>query len=102
MKTIARWTTLLLAGAGFLMTLTAQAAPCLIVTITGAGGGPPNFGGLAGPGTLVRYGDDSNDCNDDDPGCLTQGRGNAAPAGSIAPPKNGLFTDGTVPQVKSN
>lgn len=46
--------------------------------------------------------DDSNDCNDDDPGCLTQGRGNAAPAGSIAPPKNGLFTDGTVPQVKSN
>lgn len=40
----------------------AQAAPCLIVTITGAGGGPPNFGGNAGPGTLVRYGDDSNDC----------------------------------------
>lgn len=41
----------------------ASAAPCLIVTVTGAGGGPPNFNGMAGPGTLVRYGDDSNDCN---------------------------------------
>ena len=41
----------------------ALAAPCLVVTITGAGGGPPNFGGIAGPGTLVRYGDDSNDCS---------------------------------------
>ena len=41
----------------------AQAAPCLIVTITGSQGGPGVFNGLAGPGTLVRYGDDSNDCN---------------------------------------
>ena len=41
---------------------TSHAAPCLLVTITGAMGGPPNFNGLAGPGTLVRYGDDSNDC----------------------------------------
>src|SRR5436305_10003062 len=41
----------------------AQAAPCLIVTLTGSGGGPPTFNGLAGPGTLVRYGDDSNNCN---------------------------------------
>jgi ribonuclease Z len=40
----------------------AQAAPCLIVTLTGSGGGPPTFNGLAGPGTLVRYGDDSNNC----------------------------------------
>lgn len=40
----------------------AYAAPCLIVTITGAGGGPPNFGGVAGPGTLVRYGDDNDQC----------------------------------------
>ena len=40
----------------------AHAAPCLLVTITGAIGGPPNFNGLAGPGTLVRYGDDRNDC----------------------------------------
>jgi ribonuclease Z len=41
---------------------TAQAAPCLIVTLTGTQGGPPAFNGLAGPGTLVRYGDDANDC----------------------------------------
>jgi len=42
---------------------TAAAAPCLVVTLTGTMGGPPNFNGLAGPGTLVRYGDDSNDCS---------------------------------------
>jgi ribonuclease Z len=40
----------------------AQAAPCLIVTLTGTQGGPPSFNGLAGAGTLVRYGDDSNEC----------------------------------------
>src|SRR5262245_41585211 len=42
---------------------TAQAAPCLMVTVTGSGGGPPTFNGLAGPGTLLRYGDDGNNCN---------------------------------------
>src|SRR5712691_1570939 len=40
----------------------ARAAPCLIVTLTGTQGGPPAFNGLAGAGTLVRYGDDSNNC----------------------------------------
>src|SRR5262249_23249829 len=40
----------------------AQAAPCLIVTLTGTQGGPQSFNGLAGAGTLVRYGDDANDC----------------------------------------
>jgi ribonuclease Z len=39
----------------------AEAAPCLIVTLTGTGG-PPAVNGLAGAGTLVRYGDDSNNC----------------------------------------
>jgi ribonuclease BN (tRNA processing enzyme) len=29
---------------------------------TGTPGGPPAFTGLAGPGALVRYGDDGNDC----------------------------------------
>jgi ribonuclease Z len=40
----------------------AEAAPCLIVTLTGTQSGPPVFNGLAGAGTLVRYGDDSNEC----------------------------------------
>ena len=40
-----------------------EAAPCLIVTLTGSMGGPPTFNGLAGPGTLMQYGDDSNSCN---------------------------------------
>lgn len=53
----------LVGGAMLLAAATmAHAAPCLMVTITGAMGGPPNFNGLAGPGTLVRYGDDANDC----------------------------------------
>jgi ribonuclease Z len=41
----------------------AHAAACLIVTLTGSQGGPGVFNGLAGPGTLVRYGDDGNGCN---------------------------------------
>ena len=43
-------------------TPTAQAAPCLIVTLTGTQSGPAVFNGQAGAGTLVRFGDDSNDC----------------------------------------
>ena len=42
---------------------TVEAAPCLIVTLTGSMGGPPTFNGFAGPGTLVQYGDDNNNCN---------------------------------------
>src|SRR6185369_8275874 len=40
----------------------AQAAPCLIVTLTGTQSGPSVFNGQAGAGTLVCYGDDSNNC----------------------------------------
>jgi ribonuclease Z len=32
------------------------------VTLTGTQGGPGAFNGLAGPGTLLRYGDDGNNC----------------------------------------
>jgi ribonuclease Z len=46
----------------FLSAPCAQAAPCLTVTLTGTQSGPPVVNGLAGAGTLVRYGDDSNDC----------------------------------------
>ena len=41
----------------------AQAAPCLIVTVTGAQGGPQAYQGQAGPGTLIRYGDDADNCS---------------------------------------
>ncbi len=41
----------------------AEAAPCLMVTVTGAQGGPQAYQGQAGPGTLVRFGDDANNCN---------------------------------------
>ena len=34
-----------------------------MITLTGTQGGPPAFKGLAGPGTLVRYGEDSNNCS---------------------------------------
>src|SRR5438034_1599533 len=44
------------------LTTAAQAAPCLIVTLTGTQGGPSVFNGLAGSGTLVRFGDESNAC----------------------------------------
>ena len=55
--------TALIAGA-WLMTSgsIADAAPCLIVTLTGTQGGPQSFNGLADAGTLVRYGDDANAC----------------------------------------
>ena len=42
---------------------TARAAPCMTVTLTGTQGGPSAFGGLAGAGTLVRFGDDSDGSN---------------------------------------
>ena len=53
----------------------------------GSGSGDDNGGGS------------SDDCNRDDPTCRI---GNAAPAGSMAPPKNGLFTDGTAPRATTN
>jgi ribonuclease Z len=40
-----------------------SAAPCMIVTLTGTQGGPSVYGGLAGTGTLVRYGDDADGCD---------------------------------------
>src|SRR5437588_7332366 len=41
---------------------TAEAAPCLIVTLTGTQSGPSVVDVQAGAGALMRYGDDSNDC----------------------------------------
>ena len=60
-----RWPGVLTFTAGLLLLVAmpaAQAAPCMVVTLTGTQSGPPAFNGLAGAGTLVRYGDDSNNC----------------------------------------
>jgi ribonuclease Z len=54
----------LLGSMGFAVSVpNAEAAPCLMVTLTGTQGGPSVFNGQAGAGTLVRYGDDGNDCS---------------------------------------
>lgn len=37
---------------------------CLEITLTGTQGGPPAVNGLAGAGTLIRYGRRGNDCSD--------------------------------------
>lgn len=52
-----------LLGGIFSLSSAALAAPCIQVTLTGTGG-PPAFNGLAGPGTLVGYGDDATGCRD--------------------------------------
>src|SRR5207248_732778 len=41
----------------------AHAAPCLTVILTGTMSGPVLLNGVAGAGTLVRYGDEANDCS---------------------------------------
>lgn len=48
--------------------------------------------------------DDDDDCEgeDDEDDCASATTGNASKAGTVAPPRNGLFTDGTAPVVKSN
>jgi ribonuclease Z len=46
-----------------MMSSAAVAAPCLVVTLTGTAGGPQQpFNGMASAGTLVRYGEDANNC----------------------------------------
>jgi ribonuclease Z len=54
---------LLAIACALLATLPVQAAPCLLVTLTGTMSGPVLLNGVAGAGTLVRYGDDSNSCS---------------------------------------
>lgn len=45
--------------------------------------------------------DDDDDCDDDEGDCGVRMR-TPAPAGTVAPPANGLFLDGTPPKVKVN
>jgi ribonuclease Z len=60
-KVLCAIVSLLVAMGGLVAAQSAQAAPCMVVTLTGTSG-PPPYNGLAGPGTFVRYGDDANDC----------------------------------------
>lgn len=57
-------------------------------------------------GTWLSFGgdDDSSgeECDDDEETCPPQGRANAAPAGTVAPPANGLFGDGKAPKASMN
>jgi len=46
-----------------------------------------------------RYGSDDDDDDDDDCGGAA---GNAAPAGTVAPPQNGLFENSAPPRVRVN
>lgn len=63
MATRATLLTLLFAAtAGVTTAAGAQAAPCMITTLTGTSG-PPPYNGLAGPGTVVRYGDEATNCS---------------------------------------
>lgn len=46
--------------------------------------------------------DEGEDCDDDDDDDCRSGAPNPAPAGTIAPPQNGLFGNGAPPQVQVN
>jgi hypothetical protein len=46
--------------------------------------------------------DDDDDCDDDDDDDCRGGARNPAPAGTVAPPQNGLFGNGAPPQVQMN
>ena len=58
---ISSFFTVVLAGC---MQTVAHAEPCLEITLTGTMGGPPVVNGLAGAGTLVKFGDSSNNCSE--------------------------------------
>jgi ribonuclease Z len=58
-----RWASILGAFVVLSAATPASAAPCLMVTLTGVQSGPPIFNGQAGAGTLVRYGDDADNCS---------------------------------------
>jgi ribonuclease Z len=60
------WPIALISALGFaaLTIPSAQAAPCLTVTITGSVGGPQAYQGNANAGTLISYGDDTNNCSE--------------------------------------
>ena len=46
--------------------------------------------------------EDDDECDDDDDDDCRGGASNPAPAGTVAPPQNGLFGNGAPPQVQVN
>lgn len=46
--------------------------------------------------------DDDDDCDDDDDDGGCRGASSPAPAGTVAPPQNGLFGSGAAPRVQVN
>ena len=59
-----RWAAGLVVSAALFGSTSANAAPCMTITLTGTQGGPPVFNGQAGAGTLIQYGDSDNGCNE--------------------------------------
>lgn len=56
-------------------------------------------------GGWLSFGDDDSsgdDCDPEEETCPATGSGNAAPAGTVAPPANGLFGDGKAPVASTN
>lgn len=53
-------------------------------------------------GTSGRGHDDEDDCDDDDDDDCRGGARDPAPAGTVAPPQNGLFGSGAPPRVQVN
>lgn len=59
-----RWAASLAFGTALITGGSANAAPCMKITLTGTQGGPPVFQGQAGAGTLIQYGESENGCSE--------------------------------------
>jgi hypothetical protein len=57
--------------------------------------------GVSKDGEHEDEGDDADGCDDDDGACGSAAK-NPAPAGTVAPPQNGLFGSGAAPKVQLN
>jgi hypothetical protein len=81
-----------------------QAPDSMLILIDDDGDDDDEEGGRLSSSDDEDDDDDDDDCEgeDDEDNCASATTGNASKAGTVAPPRNGLFTDGTAPVVKSN
>ena len=81
-----------------------QAPDSMLILIDDDGDDDDEEGGRLSSSDDKDDDDDDDDCEgeDDEDDCASATTGNASKAGTVAPPRNGLFTDGTAPVVKSN